>query len=1132
MGKRSWGRIAAGAAVTLVAGMLPMVMLASTAAAAAPSILTVTPSSQTVAGGGAGTADFTIGFNDTVAPGGIYYAVTGGPDSASAPLTAAVACQVNTNDATCTVMTNGTPGTDSLMFFYSPSNLPTIAFPAAASSAVGTLIVTGPVTAITAVQPVTHVAQGQWAKYQLTATDANGNTIPNQAIDVTGTGPDLQLVSTDLGNAFTDTVVTTTALAASTSVATDSRGVATFWANSTGVGAIVLNFASNAVADVTGTATLTVDPGTAEDVTQVVVDPATQTAFQGAPVNHLVTVLNAQGDLVGDPEAMPIATITTGPNLGQPVGIIAVTSATPGIYTAAYTTLPPSTTQTTIGTDTLRATVNRTPGIAPSGTATINVVGRPVGPIHLSLVAPTASSPAIAYTNSTTAPVYFQLLDGNDNPLVGYGINLAVDAAASTPASQVAGFSVAPNQAQSGADGKILATVSDAIPLIGDVVTVTATLVGDSTITSSIPVDWIAPADIVTIDPYVSTGTIGGTASFSASTVNPVATPVSDVTYVWQVTTDVNGPTQTTIDGAGPTFGYTDAVSPTVDHQDQVIVFAFQNGVSLGANLSTQYWVRDGAAGQVNLTLDSFGGGYSGQGVNDTLPPFTAHGFIDSLTAGVIPDPTATTPSVGKVPVGAMLADGNNNRLFGQTVTFTSSGVGGFVDQNGNALPGNTVTARVDDGFSIGPDSDPGIPSFASVFVRSSRGGQQTITATANGISSVGTITWSGRYVPVTPFRIFDTRTGQGGVGIGQLPPSTLAYFDYARTALPLNASAYVLNVTAIGPTGPGNLRVADACDSVTATTVSTVPRTSLINYQAGKTIANAIIVPNVCPAGISGLRVFSDNSPVDVAIDVEGYYVAEQVPAILPMSPAFESLPPTRIADTRMGLNTGGMTSIASGAHITIQVTGIGANGIPDGAKAVAINLTAINPNSYGNLRVYPDGAAVPNASNVNYIPGVDKAAFAVVNIPANGKINVYSAGATVGFAADVFGFYPSTSNVVTFAPVRVFDSRETTPLPADQPVSVQVAGKGGVPMDAQAVLVSVTAVHTAGSTGAGNLRIYPADAGLPNASTVNYISPITDVANFAIVNLGANGQLSLYSAASPIDALIDVVGYVPAGS
>ena len=152
-----------------------------------------------------------------------------------------------------------------------------------------------------------------------------------------------------------------------------------------------------------------------------------------------------------------------------------------------------------------------------------------------------------------------------------------------------------------------------------------------------------------------------------------------------------------------------------------------------------------------------------------------------------------------------------------------------------------------------------------------------------------------------------------------------------------------------------------------------------------------------------------------------------------------------------------------------------------------------------------------------------------------------MYSDGATVGLVADVFGYYPSTSNVVTAEPVRVFDSRNTafTPPPgyrgalnANVAVSIPVAGKAGVPMDAQAVLVSVTSIHSVRSTGTGNLRIFPADAGVPYISNVNYVSATSDVANFAIVKLSANGQLSLYSDGSPIHAAVDVLGYVPAGS
>ena len=79
------------------------------------------------------------------------------------------------------------------------------------------------------------------------------------------------------------------------------------------------------------------------------------------------------------------------------------------------------------------------------------------------------------------------------------------------------------------------------------------------------------------------------------------------------------------------------------------------------------------------------------------------------------------------------------------------------------------------------------------VFATSTDGTASTLATT--------TVTPVRQYVPVTPFRIFDTRNGQGGVGTAPVTPNTLTYFDYGNTTLPLNAPAYVLNVTAVGPT-------------------------------------------------------------------------------------------------------------------------------------------------------------------------------------------------------------------------------------------------------------------------------------------------------------------------------------------
>ena len=137
-------------------------MFAGTAAAAAPTVLSVTPSTQTVPGdSGFGIVNYTVGFNNNVPPGGIYYAVASGPDGASASFSDAAPCTVNATDATCPVTYNGTAGTDNLVFFYSPTTAAPVQYTANAPQVTGTLIITGPVNEITAVPAATHVAQGQ-----------------------------------------------------------------------------------------------------------------------------------------------------------------------------------------------------------------------------------------------------------------------------------------------------------------------------------------------------------------------------------------------------------------------------------------------------------------------------------------------------------------------------------------------------------------------------------------------------------------------------------------------------------------------------------------------------------------------------------------------------------------------------------------------------------------------------------------------------------------------------------------------------------------------------------------------------------------------------------------------------------
>src|SRR5262249_52947302 len=73
------------------------------------------------------------------------------------------------------------------------------------------------------------------------------------------------------------------------------------------------------------------------------------------------------------------------------------------------------------------------------------------------------------------------------------------------------------------------------------------------------------------------------------------------------------------------------------------------------------------------------------------------------------------------------------------------------------------------------------------------------------------------------------------------------------------------------------------------------------------------------------------------------------------------------------------------------------------------------------------------------------------------------------------------------TIQPCRIGDTRNTLApaLGAGTVRTFTIAGKCGIPLEAQAAAFNFTVV---GATGAGNLRIYPGGAALPTVSSINY--------------------------------------------
>jgi hypothetical protein len=122
----------------------------------------------------------------------------------------------------------------------------------------------------------------------------------------------------------------------------------------------------------------------------------------------------------------------------------------------------------------------------------------------------------------------------------------------------------------------------------------------------------------------------------------------------------------------------------------------------------------------------------------------------------------------------------------------------------------------------------------------------------------------AARFFTVAPCRLVDTRGNPGPFGAPALSAGTTRTFTIAgQCSVPVTARAVSVNITATGPSAPGDLRLYPANMAL--------PLASNLNYSAGQTRANnAILSLN----GAGALTVFCEQASgtVDFVLDVNGY--------------------------------------------------------------------------------------------------------------------------------------------------------------------------------------------------------------------------------------------------------------------
>lgn len=112
-----------------------------------------------------------------------------------------------------------------------------------------------------------------------------------------------------------------------------------------------------------------------------------------------------------------------------------------------------------------------------------------------------------------------------------------------------------------------------------------------------------------------------------------------------------------------------------------------------------------------------------------------------------------------------------------------------------------------------------------------------------------------------------------------------------------------------------------------------------------------------------------------------------------------------------------------------------------------------------------------------------------------------------------------------VPITPARVLDTRpEVQSLGASSRLDVTVAGVGGVPANAKAVAVNVTAV---GASRTSYVRAWPAGMPEPESSVLNVDVRRAEAAAGAVIGVGGAGKISLSNHHGSLHLLVDVTGY-----
>ncbi len=418
-------------------------------------------------------------------------------------------------------------------------------------------------------------------------------------------------------------------------------------------------------------------------------------------------------------------------------------------------------------------------------------------------------------------------------------------------------------------------------------------------------------------------------------------------------------------------------------------------------------------------------------------------------------------------------------------------------------------------GDYVGVAQDPIVPSAVWQANQYSGAGTEWKTFVSR-LQPAGTT-----FVPITPVRVLDSRSGKGVSGkftTGQARTWQVAGIG----TIPANAVAVTGNVTVTQQNASGFVAVTP--------TATNNPPSSSINFPVGDNRANNLTVPLSSTGTLSALyKAATAGKTTHIIFDVTGYFLVDNTGA------TFTPVTPARVLDTRNATGLSG--TFANKVPRTLIVTG---GTIPATATAITGNLTVTQQSAAGYLAVTRTPTSNPATSTLNFPVSDNRANGVFAPLDGAGALSITyvsgTAGAHTHVILDITGYFEPGTGGLRFVPLNPApDHGHPEPrlaavgrLPCQcGPGPWTSQGHFGVPDGSPAISGNLTVT---GQNGSGYIAVTP-NPPPPNPSTSTLNFRLGDTrANGLVTPLNGSGTTNLMfvgAAGKTTNLILDLSGY-----